>query len=192
MSNQKLREDFVAGKESFLDESRQPLKPGKAVETSSLSPWLYLKCPGCKHSFRVGDRVDLGKYGAQHSPFPEGCPSSSVSGKYPAESAAFFDGLQEGWPAPADQRIVRLTLGSAQVAPPLGGFSRSRCPVCAHTFRPGDEVLICPCSLSAARSSFEPCNVAIHRDPMRKLSCWELWNPGKKLETCPITLRAIK
>ncbi len=52
-----------------------------------------------------------------------------------------------------------------------------RCAVCGHTFRPGDQVVICPCDPVSPR-----CRAAVHRDLLKQIHCWELWQ-GSPLRT---------
>jgi hypothetical protein len=65
-------------------------------------------------------------------------------------------------------------------APP---FRRMTCMFCAHTFRPGETVIICPCSPGAPQ-----CDAAVHRDPSRGLVCWESWHSGQRVKVCPVLL----
>jgi hypothetical protein len=47
-------------------------------------------------------------------------------------------------------------------------------------------VIFCPCQPGSPL-----CLVAIHRDPVHGLHCWEDWNPGAYQLHCPATSRAL-
>jgi hypothetical protein len=81
---------------------------------------------------------------------------------------------------------VRLEAGHFLLTPPGNGFGRRSCAVCGHTFRLHDHVIFCPCHPQERK-----CIVAIHRDPVHGLRCWEEWSPGTTFRYCPATSRRL-
>ncbi len=160
---------------------------GDAV-TTVRSPWFHRLCPTCRHTFRIGDMVERGPNGAVRH---RGSEFACDAGGRPLvdstkELAEFFQGLDEEWPPPPDLPIRRLDPQHPLVAMPADGCRRPMCVVCAHTLRPNDHVIICPCHPHAPA-----CQAAVHRDPENGLHCFEAWNPGGTREYCPLTGREL-
>ncbi len=183
---------FSQGEAAAADpENREAVLGGRAV-TNLRSRWLHLRCDICGHSFRNGDAVEVGLDGkVSHASKELPCNGGDFAMTPDVvEAGEFFEGLDEAWPPPAGLCVKRLEQGSPQgdvlLAPPVAGFRRHRCAVCGHTFRPLDQVVICPC-----RPHDPMCILAIHRDPVRGLNCWEAWNPGQVQRYCPVTSRKL-
>lgn len=184
----RLAAELRAGEAAALDPDNAPhLQAGRAVTTLQ-SPWLHLRCRVCGHTFRPGDAVEVSSAGeALHS--TPGLPCAGGTGEAheaTAETGEFFDGVESTWPPPADLPLHRLQPGHPLLAPPVHGFRRRACAVCGHTFRVHDSVILCPCFPTRPR-----CMVAIHRDPVHGLHCWEDWNPGAHQLHCPGTSRKL-
>ncbi|WP_250287140.1 hypothetical protein [Frankia sp. CiP1_Cm_nod2] len=102
------------------------------------------------------------------------------------ELAAFAAGLLVAWPPAGDVPVVRLAAHAPQVARPGPGLDAAGCLVCGHTFRPGEQVVVCPCGMYR-----EVCVAAVHRDPVAGLTCWDDWRPDGGLTHCPVTLNRV-
>ncbi|MCP4654562.1 MAG: hypothetical protein GY856_03980 [bacterium] len=185
----RLKAAFDAGKAAALDPANAPAAvTGGRATTTLQSPWLHLRCRLCGHTFRPGDEIELSGGVAAHA--SAALPCAGAAGSAPPASpeiAEFFAGLDETWPPPKNLAIIRLEDGHFLLAPPVAGFRRRSCAVCGHTFRPHDHVVLCPCFPDKPR-----CQVAIHRDPIHGLHCWEDWNPGAHKLHCPATSREIR
>ena len=72
-----------------------------------------------------------------------------------------------------------------RTARPGLALSAPVCVQCAHTFRPGEMVVICPCQPAPAPGAVR-CGKAIHRDPAAGLPCWEGWQPSDEVAVCPV------
>jgi hypothetical protein len=183
-----LGADFEHGIASALDPANAGVVRGGQAVTTLLSRWLHLRCPSCGHTFRPGDEVDVSADGTvRHQsallPCAGGGTAESIAS---AASSEFFRGLDEAWPPPEDMPVVRLERGHPLLAPPLAAFRRHACVICGHTLRLYDSVILCPCS------PWEPiCSVAIHRDPLHGLHCWEAWRLEDERRHCPVTSRLI-
>lgn len=179
---------FEAGLAEAADPANAASVAGGAALTTLQSRWLHLPCPVCRHTFRLGDEVDLDRAGgARHRPTTRVCRRGEAGEvRTDADAAEFFMGLEETWPPPAGLAVRRLVSGDPLLAPAYAGFRRHTCAVCGHTLRPGDAIVRCPCSPSAPL-----CQVAIHRDPVQGLHCWDAWNPGGYLRYCPATSRKL-
>jgi hypothetical protein len=165
-----------------------------AVITGINSWWNHLHCAGCGHTFRRGDRVEVDsrERTVYHLEPGLGCgppgrpredrPSEPVPDDDPADVAEFSAGVLAAWPL-TGAPVRPLTEADWQVRRPEPPLRRPRCLVCAHTFRPGENVVICPCDRSRP-----VCGSAVHRDPARGLVCWEAWRPDGRVNACPITL----
>lgn len=191
-----LRHDLQRGEAEALDPvNAEAVEGGRAVTTLQ-SRWLHRLCPVCGHTFRPGDEVDVAPDGTVrhdggllpcavgHDPDDDHSPARESA---PAELADFFTGLHESWPPPDDLPVRRLEEGDSLLDPPIHGFRRHTCAVCAHTLRPLDHVIICPCSPDRPL-----CAVAIHRDLLRGLHCWSAWDPGAVRQHCPATSREVR
>jgi hypothetical protein len=161
---------------------------GQGTTTLS-SYWLHQKCSVCSHTFRLGDEVYISedktvRHNSALLPCAQGKVNSSAVSE---ETSAFFAGLDSAWPPPKDIPIMRLELENELLAPPLAGFQRHTCAVCGHTLRLNDHVVICPCSPHKPR-----CQIAVHRDLIHGLHCFDAWNPGANRQSyCPITSRKL-
>lgn len=182
------RAAFEAGLAQAADPANAVSAAGGTAVTTLQSRWLHLPCPRCRHTFRLGDEVDVDRDGgARHRPSVRICRRDEAGeARTDAEAAEFFKGLEQTWPPPPGLPVRRLALGDALLAPAYAGFRRHTCAVCGHTLRPGDAIVRCPCSPSAP-----VCQVAIHRDPVQGLHCWDAWNPGGYLRYCPATSRKL-
>lgn len=169
-----IRAAFQAG----YDDALNPTAGGPAVVTTA-SPWLALECPVCRHTFRSGDRVVVGPDGkARHE--GEGCACGSA---VPEDvSKGFLAGVIAAVGNPDGLRLTVLTAGHPLLSGPEFGFPRKRCPVCAHTFRPNEMVVVCPCYPSDGEKP--RCEWAVHRDPARGLLCWEALQQANT--RCPV------
>jgi hypothetical protein len=87
------------------------------------------------------------------------------------------------WPVADGIPVARADDVPGLLDPPAYGFRRLDCLFCAHTFRPGELVVVCPCSPRRRR-----CGAAVHRDPAQGLVCWESWRPDSQVPVCPIML----
>lgn len=189
-----VEEDLIVqelrrGEQAAVDEGMALVmaKGGVAV-TLVTSPWLFQICPECLHTFRVGDEVEVElDKSIRHAGSRGQCLCELAGTADPAgEAARFYEGLNEAWPAPEEFHILRLEPGHELLARPRGATGRRSCAICAHTFRPNDLVVICPCSPA------EPlCAAAIHRDVIHNMTCWDAWNPDKVREYCPVTSRRL-
>ena len=187
-----LHARFNQGLASATDpENEISLQTGGAAITTLQSFWLYRLCPVCKHTFRLHDPVQIDAGGViRHDSALLPCAKNTEPDleQSTEEIKAFFSGLDEAWPPPADIPVQRLDFGHRLLSPPLGGFKRHSCAVCGHTLRLHDHVIICPCSPLAPK-----CEKAVHRDPLHGLHCFEKWNPGANSQNyCPVSSKKIK
>lgn len=188
-----LQHQFDLGFNSALDPaSEHVLESGGPALTSVKSFWLHRLCRVCGHSFRIGDSVLMqGDRRVAHNSSTLPCASQqqTVAGTEAGGTVgAFYEGLLEEWPPPRDLQVRRLVTGDPLLAPPTQGFQRRKCFVCSHTFRENDLVAVCPCSPRAPL-----CQIAVHRDPVRGLTCFDEWNPGgSQRTTCPVTFRSLR
>ncbi len=182
-----LKKEFYKGLNAALDPLNEDITTGEAI-TTLRSHWLHLLCSVCGHTFRPDDPVHIDEHRvARHAGSVLGCakeqPHEAASG---AEIEDFFRGLHQGRPRHTQAAGERLAGKHPLLAPPRNGFKRHTCAVCGHTLRPGDTVVTCPC-----RPGQPMCLVAIHRDPVRGLNCWSVWNPGVVQKYCPATCREL-
>lgn len=177
---------FEIGLRAGLDPTNAAAAAGGRAVTSLRSPWLHRLCPRCGHTFRRGDPVDVAPdQSVQHVEDFSPCRSPASMAAAAVIEAEFFAGVNDGWPPPAGARVERLTAEHVLTRPPTAAFGRRRCAVCAHTLRPQDQVVICPCSPDAPL-----CSAAVHRDPAHQLHCWDDWQrAGRRF--CPATSRAL-
>lgn len=163
-----------------LEAGKNPTDAGPTVTTTE-SPWLALTCPVCAHTFRVGDRVVTEADGrARHASAEGACVLDGSVGTVPhAVADAFLRGVTEGVGKPEGLTITVLSPGYRLLAGFERGFPRKRCPICAHTFRPNEVVVVCPCRPDAPK-----CEWTVHRDPGRGLLCWDNMQEAKT--RCPL------
>lgn len=161
---------------------------GGTTITTTLSRWLGLPCRTCRHTFRVGDRVHLDGGQVQHLDPALDCGTTPTATEEDGDSEGrdFGRGLLEAWP-PASGEPVRLAATDWRIPRRDPGPPAPTCPVCAHTFRPGDMVIICPCARPTDTPDQPRCRLAVHRDPVSGLTCWDDWRPDGHLVRCPIT-----
>jgi hypothetical protein len=183
---------FRRGLDSSTDPANSQATQEGIAQTTLRSRWLHSDCPVCGHTFRPEDRVELKADGSVYHcsealPCAGGDTGAQATGEVGADGlAGFFAGLAEAWPLPTDVPAVRLEPGHELLAAPLRAYRRRRCLVCAHSFRAYEVVVICPCS------PLDPaCALAVHRDPVRGLTCWEAWAPSGHLHHCPRTLQKL-
>ncbi len=173
---------FAAGLAAGLDPETPNLRADRSATEASYavttlrSRWLHRLCPVCGHTFRPGDEVLVSPAGQVVHDLPglrchSGRTETAASG---GQAQAFFAGLAEAWPLPADVPLVRLDGDHWLLAPPRAGFRRPACRVCGHSFRPLDHVVLCPCDPGNPR-----CRVAVHRDIFRQMHCYDQWAQGK-------------
>jgi hypothetical protein len=157
--------------------------------TGITSWWHARGCQACGHTFRRGDRVlvDAGTGNVRHLDPALGCGVVDGPPAEDAQVADFTAGLLTAWPVTEAIRPVRTDDEPDLLAPPLAGLERASCLFCAHTFRPGELVVLCPC-----RPAQRLCRRAVHRDPGLGLVCWESWRPGSRVKVCPVTLTRLE
>ncbi|NEO75337.1 hypothetical protein [Moorena sp. SIO4G3] len=185
-----LRKAFDQGVAVAIDPANNvAIQQGGEAITTLNSYWLHQRCPVCSHTFRLGDEVYIAEdRTVRHNNALLPCAQGNATGSEPSpETSAFFAGLDTAWPPPKDMPIVRLEAGHELLAPPLAGFQRHTCVVCGHTLRLNDHVVICPCS------PHKPlCRIAVHRDLIHGLHCFDAWNPGANGQLyCPVTSRKL-
>ncbi len=189
MDNSSLQEEFQQGIDAAMDPTNaQSIQGGPAVTTMD-SRWLHLRCK-CKHTFRLGDDVHILSNGEVYHrsallPCSGGTEIAKVSQK---DIGEFLMGLDEAWPSPDNLPVHRLEDGNPLIAPipPNSRFQRHSCAVCGHTLRIHDLIVVCPCKPESPM-----CKIAIHRDPVHGLYCWDEWNPGEHQLYCPATSRKL-
>jgi hypothetical protein len=179
---------FEQGLKTTLDPTNALIVQGGRGVTTLQSPWLYQSCSICSHTFRVDDEVAISQEGIiRHDSALLPCAAEkSLKLVQTQETGDFFRGLDEIWKPPQQLLIHRLEEGHPLLAPPYRHFKRHICAVCAHTLRPLDAVVICPCSPNEPR-----CQIAVHRDPAHYLYCWEDWKPTEYGLHCPATSRKL-
>ncbi|MEM7350906.1 MAG: hypothetical protein AAF657_08880 [Acidobacteriota bacterium] len=184
--------DFHRGVASARDPGNSAALEGGRAVTTLRSEWLHETCSVCAHTFRTGDVVQLLPGGsAAHDSSELPCHGGQRAEQQASKDLSeFFRGLDHAWPPPPDMNIVRLEgkspLELRLLAGPMGPLGRRTCAVCSHTLRRNDSVILCPCSPRTP-----VCEVAIHRDPVHGLHCWNDWNPGARKTYCPATSRLI-
>ncbi|MBT2510190.1 hypothetical protein J7I98_30920 [Streptomyces sp. ISL-98] len=197
---------FEAGMAAGLDPQEETGRTGETAVTHVSSPWNHRLCTTCGQSFRRGDPVRVGDGGAAGSGVapddvahldpalvcaagpgeePEGPGGHSTDSTASTEFAA---GVLATWPPVDGVPVAPLTADDWQVArPAVHGARPPRCLYCAHTFRAGEHVVLCPCSPASPA-----CGAAVHRDPAAGLVCWESWRPEGRLKICPVKLVAVR
>jgi hypothetical protein len=184
-------DDFDRGLQASLHP--QPGATAVAVSgtatTVGTSWWHTRLCETCGHTFRRGDRVIVDVAGrVSHldrdlhcADDPEITRAGSADGD--GDIRDFTTGVLAAWPPAADIPVVSTDAVPQLLAPPFAGFRRPFCLFCAHTFRPGEMVVVCPCRPRDTR-----CIQAVHRDPAQGLVCWESWRPDNRIAICPVML----
>jgi hypothetical protein len=187
---------FRLGEQSAFEPPPDFTGPDSETVTTKDSWWNHLICSTCGHTFRRGDRVrhDPGSASVVHLDPALGCagaatprPTAGVmldTGVPPAidDAAQFADGLAMTWPPAGKVPVTRLGDGDWRTTRPRPPLERDRCLYCAHTFRDGEHVVICPCS-----PGDPACGAAVHRDPAAGLVCWESWQPDGQVRQCPVS-----
>jgi hypothetical protein len=164
--------------------------PKELRVTTVYSPWLLQVCSVCRHSFREDDQVLPDPrnparmiHEDEHTALfcasrLKGVRRTAGSSALPHQEIqdAFLRGLQTNWqPAGGVQTLV---------VPPRSELIRRKCPICRHTIRAGDTVVLCPCGNN--------CGGVFHQDPMRHLTCWDTWKRGRTLRHCAFTGAAFR
>lgn len=199
-SSKELRAEFDRSVAVAMDPSNDAaIQAGGKATTTLNSFWLHQVCPVCKHTFRLGDEVEIDANGTVlHNSALLPCAQQEVQevtvNQATSETTEFFTGLDEAWPPPQDMPVRRLDfeteIGKKLLVKPVGAFRRPSCAVCSHTLRLHDHVVICPCS------PHEPlCQTAVHRDLLHGLHCLDAWNPSANSADgrayCPVTSRKL-
>jgi hypothetical protein len=192
--------DFEAGVEAGQFPRAPEDADGRTLTTGS-SRWLGLRCASCKHTFRRGDLVLVGADLASIRHLDPQLRCGSVGRDAGADLASgdqgatdaddFVDGLLDEWPTITEVPVYELTFDGWHVTGPHSGPDSPICRGCGHTFRAGDHVIICPCAGAEDDLRREYCQIAVHRDPARGLSCWDEWAPAGRLKRCPRTLNRV-
>ncbi len=166
--------------------------------------WSYRYCTTCGHTFRRGDRVLLEGRRVRHLVPGLNCGTGGTGGTGPQQDAAdggtaggetadggdvlgFTEGLLSAWPPGRGVAVVTVAADDWRIPQP-GSRRPPVCLFCAHTFRPGELVVVCPCRPGHRdRADRIACGAAVHRDPAAGLPCWERWRPAGGLTICPVT-----
>jgi hypothetical protein len=153
--------------------------------TSMYSPWYRNVCRVCRHTFRENDLV------LPHPTLPgrmlhadpqaglvcwsrfQGHPVGAAHRRNIPESirGRFLQGLHTHWHPEGHLQCPVVEPGS-----PLVG---RQCPICRHTIRPGDSVVLCPCG--------RDCGGVFHQDITRHLTCWDTWSRSAQRTYCAFT-----
>lgn len=159
--------------------------------TRITSRWHFQWCTTCGHTFRRGDRVRVDHATGQVWHLEPGLGCAETDGDTgrpdPAGLQDFLTGVESIFAVAGDVPVVLTDDEPYLLAPPVGGLRRMVCLYCAHTLRPHELVVICPC---APRE--RECRYAVHRDPGLGLVCWERWRPSGRLSVCPVTQRRLE
>jgi hypothetical protein len=191
---------FAAGVTEGLDpqERSDDIADDGTAVTNAWSRWNGRVCATCGHTFRRGDRVRTA--GSRGGTVAHLDPLLHYAGSDPADGGAeqraeedesilaeFSAGLLSEWPPLDGVRVTRLEADDWHVARPGRRGRPIVCLYCAHTFRPGEHVVLCPCAQSADWDQAVPgCGEAVHRDPAVGLPCWEKWCPTGEVTVCPV------
>jgi len=189
---------FRLGQKSAFEPPADLMDTDGSVITTHVSWWNHLICSTCRHTFRRGDRVrhDQGSAEVAHLDPALGCaaPPGSRPAPRPASGSAadddlaqFADGLAATWPPTGEIAVTRLEKGDWRTTRPRPPLERARCLYCAHTFREGEHVVVCPC-----RPRGPACGAAVHRDPAAGLVCWETWRPDGQVRQCPVSASLVR
>ncbi|MEU7908508.1 hypothetical protein [Actinoplanes sp. NPDC049118] len=155
--------------------------------TTTDSPWFADRCRTCGHSFRTGDHVRVGPDGrVEHLAAELSCAATGGEDPGDSESAvAFSAGALTTWRPVGGADVIVLPANDWRVRRSPGG-RRAACPVCGHTFRAGESVIVCPCAVQTPGRA-PICGLAVHRDPAAGLVCWDHWQPTGRIDRCPVT-----
>nr|BFE57340.1 hypothetical protein GCM10020063_018660 [Dactylosporangium thailandense] len=187
--------EFDAAMHAAMDPQREPVGADVVERFIQETSWWHPHtCTTCGHTFRVGDRVRFERATGRvrHLDPVLGCWTGSEGRPTPPSATdvddlkAFLDGIDDTWRVAGNMPVIAADEDAALLEPPLGGLARQVCLHCAHSFRPGELVVVCPCHPQAPE-----CHYAVHRDPGRGLVCWEKWRPTGVLEVCPVTQRRL-
>jgi hypothetical protein len=181
---------FLMGEQSAFEPPRDETELGSDVITTKDSWWNHLVCSTCGHTFRRGDRVghDPGSASVVHLDPALDCgapaqPEPARDGLTENDDIGqFADGLANTWPPAGQVAVTRLAVDDWRTTRSQPPLERARCLYCAHTFRVGEHVVICPCS-----SHHPLCGAAVHRDAAAGLVCWESWQPDGQVRQCPVS-----
>lgn len=181
---------FRLGQQSAFEPPPDDVGADSQVTTTQVSWWNHLVCDTCGHTFRRGDRVrhDPGTSSVAHLDPALGCesqaepPAHRISPGDSQDLTRFADGLADKWRPAGGVPVTRLAAGDWRTVRPRPPLERARCLYCAHTFRDGEHVVVCPCSPQAPI-----CGAAVHRDPAAGLVCWETWRPDGQVRQCPVS-----
>jgi len=186
MSHDDLAQQVLHGIEMARDPRNAHVRgPNDLRVTTVYSPWLLQICRVCHHTFREHDGVRPDPNASQRMVHCDeqtlqicarparGAISAPTLAAVPSEAIreAFLRGLQAHW-QPAGGVSTVLVL-------PRSALIGRRCPICRHTVRPGDTVVLCPCGRN--------CGGVFHQDPLQHLTCWDNWNRGKTPTHCAFT-----
>ncbi len=178
---------FREGLKASLDPYNKDRLRGGTAKTTLSSAWLYKKCPRCSHSFRLDDAVYITTEGQvlHDSPALDCAGRQGTADDDMADEVfEFYSGIIESYLPERTVLPQIVTPGNPVVAhlldAPGHGFKRYQCGICAHTIRPNDIIVLCPCHPEAPG-----CRLAIHLDPFRGLNCWGAWNSNVKEAYCP-------
>lgn len=162
--------------------------------TTLTSPWLNDHCSGCGHTFRVGDKVREDSSGKmRHDSFA--LPCSGVRGFaeiQPSERDIhdLITGMFETWPQAYAKPIV-LAEDHPLTRSRLNG-KRANCPVCGHTLRPRDTVMVCPChAIEGPKFHGIQCQIAVHHDALHGHFCFAEMLASLQSLRCPASLRRV-
>lgn len=184
--------EFDLGVRQGTDPRPAPRTTGSGVAmTQTGSEWSYRYCATCGHTFRRGDRVLLSDPARVHHLVPGlNCgidPRGGGEEQAADEARSFAEGLLSAWPPHRGTAVVALAADDWRIPRP-GGPRPPVCLFCAHTFRPGELVVVCPCRPGGtAQAGRVSCGAAVHRDPAAGLPCWERWRPAGEVTVCPVT-----
>lgn len=195
--------EFRVGIAEGLD-PQQPASPladpenagaGSIAMTSNASWWNGLVCVTCGQTFRRGDLVRKapGLSTPQHADLAMHCAPRAVADAMEDagrdDAAAFASALLESWPPLPGVQVIELAADDWHVGRPDRQSRPVVCLYCAHTFRAGEHVVLCPCRHSGLlEPGIEGCGAAVHRFPAGGMSCWEKWCPSSQIEVCPVRL----
>lgn len=191
---------FRLGEQSAFEPPPDMAGPDAEVTTTKDSWWNHLICSTCRHTFRRGNRVrhDPGSASVVHLDPALGCavvppppsparrtrsaPAGGSAVSVPDDAVQFAEGLALTWPPAGKVPVTRLAADDWRTVRPLPPLERTRCLYCAHTFRDGEHVVVCPCN-----PRNPTCGAAVHRDPAVGLVCWESWQPDGQVRQCPVS-----